>query len=381
MEGQHFSNVREERTNANETVLIQGECCPAMSVRKQPYKIEFRLTERREIEDSRCSCVAGVSGDCKHAAGLFLFVNKERSTGRTDGAQKWGGPPSKKSQVLYPKGETVEELFSLASEGRPKFKMSKGKMSSLAKDLGSCGLQDSALFKSLTAEREEVEEEEVPQAPILPVELWSLFRRNDFLVCKISAAREQFFHDVISCSEEKRDDIFSRTLQQAKTRLWHEERKWRISASKAHKILRARTDSTRLSYFLGHTGFDNTDLQYGRRMEEEAKKKYVQVTGNTLFESGLVIKSCQPWLCATPDAFVKVGEDLCVLEVKCPSSCAEKKIEVPYMDENQNLKKGSPYYTQVQLQMYVCNVEKCHFFVYSSADFVFHLMQKDDAFL
>jgi len=122
-------------------------------------------------------------------------------------------------------------------------------------------------------------------------------------------------------------------------------------------------------------------LRYGREQERYAKKEYSHKTGHEVWDSGLVIKIDQPWLCASPDGFVLDGEEPFILEVKCPSSCKGEKISVKYLDTNGNLKINDPYYTQVQVQMYWANVSKCHFFVYSSVDSVLTAVKRDNAFL
>jgi hypothetical protein len=56
-----------------------------------------------------------------------------------------------------------------------------------------------------------------------------------------------------------------------------------------------------------------------------------------------------------------------LLEIKCPSSCKDLPINVEYIKDDE-LKKSHPYYTQIQLTMFVCNAEEAAFFVYSSVD-------------
>jgi putative phage-type endonuclease len=116
-------------------------------------------------------------------------------------------------------------------------------------------------------------------------------------------------------------------------------------------------------------------------MEPKAKEKYKSLTLSEVIESGLVVKTGQPWLCATPDGIVKdKNGDICILEIKCPSSCLDKNINVPYIVNNE-LKKSHQYYTQVQLQMYCCNLKKAHFFVYSNCDHKLLTVERDEAFL
>ncbi|MBM3939204.1 MAG: hypothetical protein FJ333_11215, partial [Sphingomonadales bacterium] len=92
------------------------------------------------------------------------------------------------------------------------------------------------------------------------------------------------------------------------------------------------------------------------------KEKFEKITKAVVLKSGLIIKTGQSWLCASPDGLLE-NENSC-LEIKCPFSCKDSELDVPYIKENM-LVKNHPYYTQVQLQMYVSNSEKCYLFVFS----------------
>ncbi len=116
-------------------------------------------------------------------------------------------------------------------------------------------------------------------------------------------------------------------------------------------------------------------------MEVVAKQKYAELTDSSLVDVGLFINFTEPWLCATPDAIVqKKDGSLVVLEVKCPSSCREKDIAVPYL-KNEELVKTDKYYTQVQLQLFCCNLKSADFFVFSSKDYRLVRVERDEAFL
>ncbi len=162
-------------------------------------------------------------------------------------------------------------------------------------------------------------------------------------------------------------ELFGRTLGQAQNPQWHLERKFRLSASKAHKVLRGRTKETRINHFFA-TSVVVPSMRYGMEMEKKAREKYVLVTGKQVLESGLFVRASQPWMAASPDGIVIGKQETRMLEIKCPSSCQDGKIEVDYIQEN-NLKKSHMYYTQVQLQMYVTNTCICDFFVFSEADY------------
>jgi hypothetical protein len=145
-------------------------------------------------------------------------------------------------------------------------------------------------------------------------------------------------------------------------------------------MIHARKDSTLLRYFSA-SGFDHPNLQYGRAMEPLARKKFEDVICIQVLKCGLVIKRSQPWLCCSPDGLIRnVDGTFSLLEIKCPVSNRNSKINVNYIT-NGNLNKKHCYFTQLQVQMYVCNVAKCHFFVFSEIDYVHLEIEMDPEFL
>ncbi len=387
---QHLSDIVEFQEG--EKSFIKGECIPETSVSNKPYKVSIDLTERREVKEARCQCQAGVTGNCKHTAALLHYINEERSMGCTDKEQVWS-KPSKKKQELYKKGETIEKIFSFPSQSPPTFRADQEHKEKLANDLASFGLTSSSLYKSLNAEKEGEEAELTAAAAAaeattteepVPVKVKELFYNEIIVPGENSKPQEGnmmvFYDKFVKISSENAVALFKKTLKQALCSEWYKERKFRISASKAHQIANARKEDTCLKYFESYA-MENVNLRYGRDTEPLAKEKYQEISRNTVLPSGLVVKPCQPWLCATPDGLVVLedGKVIC-LEIKCPISCRGKEISVPYLTEN-GLKPSHPYYTQVQIQMYCCNVEKSHFFVYSDVDRVLVEIDRDDRFL
>jgi len=204
-----------------------------------------------------------------------------------------------------------------------------------------------------------------------------------------ASAAEIAYKQIFSCDPKK---IFNETKQQAESETWHNIRKQRITASTAHRILHARQPSTALSYF-NPKPFTSASVEYGKQMESLALKKYQEVTSAQLMPSGVVVSATEPWMCATPDAFAKiknvecaagvdvVDDEIVGVEVKCPYTCATtKEIWVPYIFGGK-LRKNHTYYTQVQIQMFCCNLKKTHFFVFSKNDHVLITVERDEKFL
>ncbi len=378
-----LGEVEEVRTDK---IVIHGQVLHSVSVNQDPYRTEFELDTDRNIVNARCSCQAGITGQCKHSAALYLFINEERTTGCTDEQQAWK-TPSKKLQQMYRKGETVEKLFKLKPLAPLTFKSDTESLQEVVSQLASCGLQKSSLYKSLTAEKSTSDDSDatsVPEIdlPVLHQDLQELFDRDWSFPCDdyVISKEAEAVYEQVKCDKNSAKNICKNTIGQSLKREWYVQRKLRISASRAHKIWRARQESTLMSYFKD-TLVDNIDLRYGREMEVVARKKYELITSYAVLEVGLVVKVSQPWLSASPDGVVrKRNGELIVLEIKCPSSCKNDKISVPYV-QNGSLKRGDKYFTQVQLQMYCCNVQLAHVFIFSEADYVLLEVERDDSYL
>ena len=416
---QRLFNVRETQ-KPGENFVITGRILKSTSV-KETWNIRFDIDPlTRKVINSWCSCYVGSTGRCKHCSALFKYINSERPEGKTDKEQKWT-TPSRKSEERFPKGETVQQMFqALKSSSAIKASSASSVViqkdqpdfcDTLKADLERFGLKNSSLFKSLAAEPEPEPEEDVEQ-PIVPSDLDFRIRQifhyggmlNPQQKCpKMSPDETAFFQKYVVVDDKKRESIFCETIGQYHKKKWHDERELRISASKCQSIANAQKDETLFQYFSG-SGFDGANLRYdlvrnqqyvcsyfictrmsqsshishyyryGRDTEAEALEEYKAIRNEagdacTYFESGLVISRHYPWLCGSPDHLVvESNGDLTVIEIKCPTSGASGTIKVKYLkgvDGHEELKKGDPYYAQVQLQLMACDAKKTHFFVYA----------------
>ena len=255
------------------------------------------------------------------------------------------------------------------------------------------------LFKMMTNPRKQISTQNPEVVQTLPPAVQNLieqssevcfhFRQSTLVGSKlvstklessISPQLKNFYESEVKLTAIERLNLCKKTILQASNLLWKNERKKRVSASRAHQIVRAKSKAKVLDYFFEEKQ-DNRNLIYGREMEPKAKKFLKSLLDVEIFDTGLVVKTGQPWLCASPDGIVlnKTGE-LVALEIKCPSSCIGKDINVPYI-VNDQLKQTHPYYTQIQIQLYCCDLDKCLLFVYSSTDYKIVEVTKNNDFL
>ena len=122
---------------------------------------------------------------------------------------------------------------------------------------------------------------------------------------------------------------------------------------------------------------------YGKERETLARNLYEKLyfaehNGGKMKYSGLIIDASKPHLGASPDGILQCK--CCgtgVLEIKCPYKFKNFTIDQIYSenyhiekDENDcmKLKETSQWYTQVQTQMAVANVQWCDFVLYLEGD-------------
>lgn len=375
-------------THHQREVTISAQVLRSMAIRKDPYVVTFTLDPNsRSVVYGRCSCPAGLSFNCKHAAALYFYINNERSESKTDRKQAWKAPSSRLKE-LYPKGETIERLMTNVDVFETKVSTQKGNdFTNLVQALEKFNLTNASLFKSLTATPDQNENSTnlLDDDDAVPDFIERMFNQvvpyfDEPRSFSLTEPAHKFFVENVQCTPSQALNIFKSTFGQSKNPTWFTERKPRISASVAHQISRARTNETRLQYFFGSV-VDHPNFRYGREMEPLAFKKYTEITNNVVNKSGLIVRSDVPWIAASPDGLILDKEELVCLEIKCPSSCANKAISVDYLDDEFKLKNSHPYFTQVQIQMFCSNAKRSHFFVYSSADYVFLEIGYDETFV
>lgn len=118
-------------------------------------------------------------------------------------------------------------------------------------------------------------------------------------------------------------------------------------------------------------------MKYGVENETKAREEYKKLCNVCVQQLGVLISKNQPWLCASVDGIVcKENNVIKIVEIKCPSSCRDKSVvdwdlkksNVSYLQLNNStvlLRSSSVYYTQCQVQMYVCGLNVCDLFIYS----------------
>lgn len=162
--------------------------------------------------------------------------------------------------------------------------------------------------------------------------------------------------------------------------VWLDQRRGRITASIAHQVLHCTTGQKGLvDLILGRKTFlGNRHTIYGKTHESLARslfreRFFGEHRNAKMWETGLIVNAATPHFGASPDAMVSCScHGTGVIEIKCPSTGAEKTLEEYValkndvaLDENGNLKLlTGKWYTQIQMQLALTKANFGEFVLY-----------------
>ncbi|TRY67358.1 hypothetical protein TCAL_15821, partial [Tigriopus californicus] len=274
------------------TSQVVGKCVPEMSVNKNPYNITISLTSIREVSFMRCSCVSGESGSCKHTCAVLLFVMVYSK-------------PSEKNKSLFRKGKSIDELFNLKTTV-PTFSPPNHEALGRYKIIfEKHGLTSSGILKTLIA----VEPLQGSHLTRPPGEDRLISSDNSTAWMNIIFNRDDNEEPKFFRSEEISAENSVFTLGQLGNPEWLLQRKFRVTASQCHKIIRAQSNQNRVKNFLPDSNrqsalSDLNSIKYGSEMEQEARKKFEEITKKTVLVCGLVVRQDASFIGASPDGLI-----------------------------------------------------------------------------
>ena len=250
----------------------------------------------------------------------------------------------------------------------------------------------------------------------LPPSLRSLYRpTQDMSMMSEGDIAQRCGHvkDSVTLTTTERKYVEEVTKTQADSSTWHELRAGRITSSVAHAAFHTKNDKPEPSLIKkicvpSATQINTIPVMYGRRHEGDAFDLYVVVTtghgeidgvapsGNVYVMTDVPHQACsvtkcghhlsteKPYLGASPDGLVDCtccGKG--VLEIKCPHSMKDKKLKDRfgekgfYIKSDMSLHEDSAYYTQVQHEMLLCNVQYCDLVVWTPIECLITRVPRD----
>ncbi|CAN7978180.1 unnamed protein product [Ixodes persulcatus] len=396
-------------------------------------KLTFRMQicgHTRSVVSGKCSCKAGVTGRCKHAAAVCTYVNHQTDETCTGRPQQWGKPSKKPKRDVK---KCIADLFpagplTCAKDTRPE---SPSNVMACYEDL-VCPLN--SVLKAMKMTGVERETKLVVDSLVLMVSAGIEREHLAVLLGSMSVARTLFHHthtvynansprtqvftDFMSglssqamiiyssevCLADEVVDLATVTRGQSSNirqvgrhvyfkEKWHEERKYRLTSSSCHAIRTRRKQPQVLAKQMTHKKpFSTAATRYGLRNEPKARKALEQKLQTPILETGLVVLPEQPWLACSPDGLMRYQGNTVVVEIKCPERCKnapiidkEGKTVLEYIDFQAGkltLKKSHSHYTQLQLQLYIMNLSQAVFYPWSpQQDDKFIFIDRDMSFL
>ena len=182
--------------------------------------------------------------------------------------------------------------------------------------------------------------------------------------------------------------------QQANAKEWYEARKNRPTASNFGKVIHRKSAPS--VQFLNNV-FKIKDiyapsLDYGKRHESVAKGKYLEKNReNHVHGCGFVVNKSFSFLGATPDGNLCDHGKSGIVEIKCPFSARNMKVDVACVEIRDffmetvkgkvQLKTRDDYYAQVQGQLMITGAEFCEFIVYTQCDMAVEGITPDISFM
>ena len=177
----------------------------------------------------------------------------------------------------------------------------------------------------------------------------------------------------------------------------------RITSSNAHTVLNTDQERPAPSVILAITQLSKSlavpSLQWGNENEPKARKAYERLlqkehsTSCKISEAGILLDSEYHFIGASTDGIGSCDcDENCenksfLVEIKCTykhkdkttiNQCYEDKLF--WLENDGSLKKNHQYMTQVQMQLYVYKINKCHFVTWSPNFLHVVVVPRDDNF-
>ncbi|XP_014676996.1 PREDICTED: uncharacterized protein LOC106816868 isoform X2 [Priapulus caudatus] len=386
-------------------VLFKADVKPSWRVTEEPHHPWVAVKTDGAVVTAHCDCMAGLGESCSHVGALLLKVEAAvrlgyTSSACTDEICQWnacfvskvtGAPVSEinfytekaKERLHKSKCKAKEEPSPSTEQERDHF------MSSIA-DSGVVGLSGftshSDKFVPTTA---------APSTDKLPQTLRKLYDVKHSELCEaefkelcrtkgdlhITLAQVRYVEEV--------------TRAQASSLVWHDQRAGRIISSTALHTSTSRPAPSLVKKICTAqpVPLRAPAVQWGREHEDTAFQQYTSShrgshTRCTTSKAGFTIAQTHPFLGASPDGIVNCsccGEGL--IEIKCPYIYRDVTVADATEDSkfclgaDMKIKVNHPYYTQMQMQMFVTNMIYCDLVVWTTLSCHVERVDRDEDFI
>lgn len=198
-----------------------------------------------------------------------------------------------------------------------------------------------------------------------------------------------YYNKEIKITGDQCLNICQSTIGQSNTLIWKYERNKRITASDCYSLYtytksKKQNWSVKIFNYFKPKPANLKKIKIGIENEEPAVTLYKKITKFIVNKLGLITQPSCPWIGMSPDGLVI--EQGILLEVKCLVNTKNIPLEkavndaiytTSYNNDNNSewyhwkknsLKKNHKYYAQVQIGMYLLNVQTCDFLIFNYKD-------------
>ena len=391
-------------------VFIKCNVTPSTKVRDRPHDT-WILFENNSILTTWCTCVAGTSLCCNHILAVLYKITFAHKQGYSNPActslpQGWNKGTHKQ---VEPK--RICDLFIRNDSKLRSDRKSKTPINCLTKrEFDPRHPEDRQLNNDCVSSFYQSIKACIPNAcvlysidPCITAELPPTLKdaADNFLSLhnnheKGTDELMQEFLEYIQLSRAQTDKVEEETRGQGCCNEWKQQRLGRITASIAHEVM-TKTQSIINNRRRGHTpkytplvnkivnGVDISSVdavKWGISHEADALKQFMAAMTphhdcelGCLKASGLLVKSDEPYLAASPDGLFKCRCcGVSVVEVKCPYSIRDQEIAEGYdktdflemRDGSVKLKTSHKYFSQITMLMALAPAKQTYFVVWTT---------------
>ena len=378
-----------------------------MRLREKPLNPWSIVNPNGVILASHCDCMAGLGEVCSHVAAMLfntMEIVRIRDTQTvTQDPAYWKVPPSVKKveykevrDIDFTSKKSLKRKFDrmLDSETttetqgtkKPEKQIEIPTADEISKFLTA--LHGTGKKLAILSVTEPFADEYVPtvEKEAFPSFLSDL-KDKDAITMNYGQLLTQTDRIEITVTEEEVNNVEAFTREQSKSKLWHDFRAGRITASKIKQVCSTDPDNPSQSLIMSVCYPDSRKIvtdatQWGIQNEKVACDKFVKKMSGEhvnlrVSDCGLYISRDTPFVAATPDGIVEC--DCCgksILEVKCPYSQRKNKLDsqlkdfylVSNEDEGLTLNRKHQYYFQIQAQLGVTKLDSAYFVVMTESD-------------
>jgi hypothetical protein len=398
--------------------LVFSRVLHSMKLSLPPAKSWMIVQSTGKVLSAHCDCTAGMGEACSHVGATLFYldaINKLKDSTTVTGEKAYWVLPSSGamggfevgyreiSDIDFTKPETLKKKIDQTICGQPSSSPSSvvNKHINLTPGEDELGnfFQKLSLGPSKPAVLSIVPPYSQAYKPkstdhIYPTILSELYDPNN-IDMNYKELVEMGKNIRLTVTPEQREAVEEATREQASSRVWHRFRTGVVTASRMHAVTHTNINMPAVSLIKSicypqANKFSSKATSWGCSHEQQALDLYrnhmsTLHTNFRIVPNGLFLSTEFPFIGATPDSMISC--DCCgngCVEVKCPYCHRDDTVEEACSDpkfclEENVLKQSHPYYTQIQTQMNVCDVNYCDFFLYLEKGSVLQRIPRDTA--